>query len=347
MIIRDATDADIPEIQSIYAHHVLTGTGTFEEEPPSVEEMFARFRRIVDRGWHWLVAADESGVLGFGYYAQFRDRSAYRFSVEDSIYVREDVRGQGVGKALVQALIEICTAAGIRQMIAVIGDSDNVGSIGVHASLGFRRVGTLREVGDQVRALARRRVYAARAGARRREHPGVTVATEAGSANRSLCPARSAAVDDGGVRVRRRPAAAAVHLHLAASGCPRAARRCRSIGLTATIGLAYSLKFLWSPVFDQVTPPGPARRLGRRRGWLAAIQPTLAAAAALLALTNPASAPAASIAAAALVALLSASQDIAIDAWRIETFPQRLQGRGAGGLRLGLPRSRCWRRRPG
>src|SRR5262245_57383749 len=96
------------------------------------------------------------------------------------------------------------------------------------------------------------------------------------------------------------------------------------IGLTANIGLAYSLKFLWSPVFDQVAPPGPARLLGRRRGWLAAIQPALAVSAALLALTNPAASPGISIAAAALVAFLSASQDIAIDAWRIETFPPRL-----------------------
>jgi PAT family beta-lactamase induction signal transducer AmpG len=98
------------------------------------------------------------------------------------------------------------------------------------------------------------------------------------------------------------------------------------IGLTANIGLAYSLKFLWSPVFDQIAPPGPMRRLGRRRGWLATIQPVLALAACGLALTNPAASPAASIAAAALVAFLSASQDIAIDAWRIETFPQRRQG---------------------
>jgi MFS transporter, PAT family, beta-lactamase induction signal transducer AmpG len=98
------------------------------------------------------------------------------------------------------------------------------------------------------------------------------------------------------------------------------------IGLTANIGLAYSLKFLWSPVFDQASPPGPLRHLGRRRGWLAAIQPALALAAVMLALTNPAAAPAASIAAAALVAFLSASQDIAVDAWRIETFSQRQQG---------------------
>ena len=147
MIIRDATEADVPEIHSIYAYHVLTGTGTFEEEPPPVEEIMLRYRRIVDHGWRWLVAADDTGVLGYGYYSQFRERSAYRYCVEVSIYVREIVRGQGVGKALVRALIDICTEAGIRQMIAVIGDSENVGSIGVHASLGFQKVGTLHATG--------------------------------------------------------------------------------------------------------------------------------------------------------------------------------------------------------
>ena len=147
MNIRSATEADVPDMQAIYAHHVLNGTGTFEEEPPSVEEIAARFHAIVDHGSVWLVAVDATGVLGFGYYGPFRDRSAYRFTVEDSIYVREDVRGQGVGKALVTRLIELATAQGARQMIAVIGDSDNVGSIGVHASLGFNRVGTMRAVG--------------------------------------------------------------------------------------------------------------------------------------------------------------------------------------------------------
>nr|WP_294548444.1 GNAT family N-acetyltransferase [uncultured Rhodopila sp.] len=147
MNIRSATEADVPDMQAIYAHHVLNGTGTFEEEPPSVEEIAARFHAIVDHGSVWLVAVDATGVLGFGYYGPFRDRSAYRFTVEDSIYVREDVRGQGVGKALVTRLIELATAQGARQMIAVIGDSDNVGSIGVHASLGFHRVGTMRAVG--------------------------------------------------------------------------------------------------------------------------------------------------------------------------------------------------------
>lgn len=147
MQVRTATEADIPEIQSIYAHHVLHGAGTFDEQPPSVEEMLERFRKVVDHGWSWLVATDATGVLGYAYYAQFRDRSAYRYCVEDSVYVRDDVRGQGVGKALVAKLIEDATGQGMRQMIAVIGDSENVGSIGVHASLGFHMVGTMRSVG--------------------------------------------------------------------------------------------------------------------------------------------------------------------------------------------------------
>ncbi len=147
MDIRHAAETDLPEIQSIYAHHVLTGTGTFEEVPPSVEEMTERHARGTGRGWVWLVATDATGVLGYAYYTLFRDRSGYRFSAENSIYVRQDVRGQGVGKALVAQLIEEAEARGFRQMIAVIGDSENAGSIGVHASLGFRIVGTLHAAG--------------------------------------------------------------------------------------------------------------------------------------------------------------------------------------------------------
>jgi phosphinothricin acetyltransferase len=147
MQIRAATAADIPEIQAIYAYHVLHGTGTFEEVPPSVEEMTGRYAKVIASGWPWLVAADATGVLGYAYFTQIRDRSAYRFTAEDSVYVREDVRGQGVGKALVVRLLEEAERQGFRQMIAVIGDSENVGSIGVHASLGFQRVGTLRATG--------------------------------------------------------------------------------------------------------------------------------------------------------------------------------------------------------
>jgi phosphinothricin acetyltransferase len=147
MDIRPATEADIADIQAIYAHHVLNGTGTFEEAPPSVEEMLTRYHKVMEQRCVWLVACDATGILGYGYYAPFRERSAYRYTVEDSIYVREDVRGQGVGKALVSKLIERATEQGMRQMIAVIGDSENVGSIGVHASLGFQIIGTMKSAG--------------------------------------------------------------------------------------------------------------------------------------------------------------------------------------------------------
>jgi L-amino acid N-acyltransferase YncA len=147
MQIRAALSADLPEIQAIYARHVLHGTATFEEVPPSVEQMEARFRGVEENGCAWLVAADDSGVLGFAYYTPFGEIGAFRHTAENRIYVREDVRGQGVGKALVGTLIQQASAHGFRQMIAVIGDSDNVGSIGVHASLGFTRVGLLRSSG--------------------------------------------------------------------------------------------------------------------------------------------------------------------------------------------------------
>ncbi|MBV9537778.1 MAG: N-acetyltransferase [Acidisphaera sp.] len=145
--MRAVTGDDVAEIQGIYAYHVLHGTGTFEESPPSAEEMSERVRAVTGRGFAWLIAHDSTGVLGYGYYVQFRERTAYRYCAENSVYVREDVRGQGVGKALVSALIAHATANGFRQMIAVIGDSANVGSIGVHASVGFHHIGTMRAVG--------------------------------------------------------------------------------------------------------------------------------------------------------------------------------------------------------
>ena len=147
MEIRRAAPADLPEIQSIYAHHVLHGAGTFEEVPPSLEEMQARYDKIVGQGWSFLVATDDTGVLGYAYFTQMRERSAYRYTAENSIYVRDDVRGQGVGKALVARLLDEAAGVGFRQIVAVIGDSDNVGSIGVHASLGFQRAGLLRSTG--------------------------------------------------------------------------------------------------------------------------------------------------------------------------------------------------------
>ena len=145
--VGDAATGDLPEVAAIYAHHVLHGTGTFEEVPPSLEAMAARHAACVAAGHAWLVARDATGVLGFGYYGPFRAREAYRFTVEDSVYVRDDVRGQGVGKALVAALIAHAEAAGLRHMLALIGDSENIGSIGAHASLGFVRTGVLRGVG--------------------------------------------------------------------------------------------------------------------------------------------------------------------------------------------------------
>ncbi len=147
MNIVPARPADLPEIQAIYAHHVLHGTGTFEEIPPSIEEMGARYQAGLATNYDWLVARDTTGVLGFGYYGAFRTRSAYQFTVEDSVYVRDDVRGQGVGKALVAELLRLAEARGYRQMLALIGDSENTGSIGMHASLGFLRIGTFRATG--------------------------------------------------------------------------------------------------------------------------------------------------------------------------------------------------------
>jgi phosphinothricin acetyltransferase len=137
----------VPAITAIYAHHVLVGTGTFEEEPPPEADMAARIARVQAAGWAWLVAEDEGTVIGYAYFNQFRDRSAYRFSAENSIYVRDDVRGQGVGKALVEVLLARATECGFRQMLAVIGDSENVGSIGLHVSLGFRQAGVLKAAG--------------------------------------------------------------------------------------------------------------------------------------------------------------------------------------------------------
>jgi phosphinothricin acetyltransferase len=147
MQISAASLADLPDCQAIYAHHVLHGTGTFEEVPPSLEELTGRYHATTGPGWAWLVARDAAGVLGFGYYAQFRNRTAYRFTAEDSVYVRDTVRGQGVGKAIVAALLAHAEAAGFNEMLALIGDSENTGSIGVHASLGFLPVGTMRRVG--------------------------------------------------------------------------------------------------------------------------------------------------------------------------------------------------------
>lgn len=141
MIVRPSTPQDVGALTAIYGHHVLNGLGTFEEVPPSAEDMAARRLVIVERGLPYLVAEDEGRVLGFAYAGPFRPRAAYRYTVEDSVYVAPDATGRGVGKAVLSAVIEACEAFGIRQVVAVIGDSGNAGSIGLHTSLGFEPAG--------------------------------------------------------------------------------------------------------------------------------------------------------------------------------------------------------------
>lgn len=147
MLLRDATAADAPELAAIYAPHVLIGTASFELDPPDGGAMAARLAAVQDRGWPWLVAEQESRLLGYCYASQFRDRPAYRHTGETSIYVRDDALRQGVGRALLAALIERARAIDVRQLVAVIGDGANTASISLHAAVGFRRAGKLDAVG--------------------------------------------------------------------------------------------------------------------------------------------------------------------------------------------------------
>ncbi|MBF6631869.1 MAG: N-acetyltransferase [Comamonas sp.] len=146
--IRASQPLDLPAITAIYRHHVLSGTGTFEIEPPALSEMTSRRQDVLERNLPWLVAqADDGTVLGYAYANWFKPRPAYRFSAEDSVYVAEHVRGQGIGRLLLDALCRECEAAGVRKLIAVIGDSHNQGSVNVHRAAGFAHVGTLSNVG--------------------------------------------------------------------------------------------------------------------------------------------------------------------------------------------------------
>jgi len=147
LTIRPATLADIPAITRIYAHAVEHGTATFELEPPTEAEMAKRMQTLLDGKFPYFVAEVDGRVGGYAYAALFRPRPAYRFTVEDSIYIAPDLHRRGIGKALLLKLIEVCTAMGFRQMIAVIGDSDQAGSIGVHKACGFEPAGNLRNVG--------------------------------------------------------------------------------------------------------------------------------------------------------------------------------------------------------
>jgi phosphinothricin acetyltransferase len=145
--VRPATPDDLPVIQAIYAHHVARGLASFEEEAPPVQEMRRRYEEVTAKGLPYLVAEAGGAIAGYGYCTLYRTRSAYRYALEDSVYVRNDAVGKGIGKAILGELVKRCEALGYRQMIAVIGDSANAASIGVHASQGFLRVGTLRSTG--------------------------------------------------------------------------------------------------------------------------------------------------------------------------------------------------------
>ena len=147
LVLRTARPDDIGAITGIYAHHVLHGFGTFEEVPPSPDQMAQRMGAILKYGLPYTVAVRDGQVLAYAYASPFRLRGAYRYTVEDSIYVAPEAVGTGVGKALLGSVLDDCTALGLRQVIGVIGDSENAGSIGLHRALGFEMMTTLKGVG--------------------------------------------------------------------------------------------------------------------------------------------------------------------------------------------------------
>ncbi len=147
LLIRPSTPADLPAITAIYGWNVLNGTGTFELEVPDEADMSHRRDDVLAKGLPWLVAERGGAVQGYAYANHFRPRRAYRFCVEDSVYLAAEARGQGLGRLLLAELMARCEAAGARQMLAVIGDSANLGSIGVHRTLGFEHVGVMKSAG--------------------------------------------------------------------------------------------------------------------------------------------------------------------------------------------------------
>lgn len=147
MLLRCAVEDDLPAIQAIYAHWVTYGTGSFELVAPSLDEMFSRRADVLSKGLPYLVAEDNGQVMGYAYANWFRPRPAYRYSVENSVYVHPDARRGGIARLLMVELLARCEMAGARQMVAVIGDSGNAGSVGLHSALGFRHIGTLQSMG--------------------------------------------------------------------------------------------------------------------------------------------------------------------------------------------------------
>jgi L-amino acid N-acyltransferase YncA len=145
--IRPATEADLPSITDIYAHAVRYGTATFELIPPDLAEMTRRFRALIDGGFPYFVATLDGRGVGYAYAGAYRPRPAYRFTVENSVYLEPAIHRRGIGLQLMQRLIAESEARGYRQMIAVIGDSANAGSIGVHTRCGFQMIGTHPDVG--------------------------------------------------------------------------------------------------------------------------------------------------------------------------------------------------------
>jgi len=147
LLIRPSTPADLAAITAIYAWNVLNGTGTFELDAPDETEMARRRDDVLSKGLPWLVVQRDGVVLGYAYANHFRPRKAYRFCLEDSVYLAPEAKGQGLGKLLLAELLGRCEAAGARQMLAVIGDSANLGSIGVHRTLGFEHIGVMKAAG--------------------------------------------------------------------------------------------------------------------------------------------------------------------------------------------------------
>lgn len=147
MYIRAARDEDMEAVRAIYAHYVLNGLATFEETPPTAEELIARRQAVLVMGLPYLVAKIDGRVVGYSYATAYRPRPAYRHTIEDSVYVAPGLEGRGIGTGLLGALIQNCEVGTWRQMIAVIGNSGNKGSIALHRHLGFTTVGTLRSVG--------------------------------------------------------------------------------------------------------------------------------------------------------------------------------------------------------